>query len=135
MPPTDAPATGGCACGAVRFFVDGPPLRAGLCHCRVCRKAHAAAFNPFLVFTADQVKVEGQLQIWESSPGYERRFCPTCGSRLININGPETEISLGSFDTPGLFAPEYESWVTRREPWLPALGLPQHDQDRPAQDA
>jgi hypothetical protein len=96
----------------------------------VCRKAHAAAFNPFLVFAADQVTVQGRLVGWESSPGYERRFCPTCGSRLISINGAEIEISVGSFDTPGLFAPEYESWVIRREPWLPALDLPQHTQDR-----
>lgn len=125
---------GGCACGAVRFVVDGPPIRAGLCHCLVCRKAHAGAFNPFLVFDTNQVMVTGVLRPWESSPGYERRFCPSCGSRVINLNGAEIEVSLGSFDQPGLFAPQYESWVLRREPWLPALDVPQHRQERVARD-
>jgi hypothetical protein len=46
----DAGIAGGCACGAVRFAVRGAPVRAGLCHCLTCRKAHAAAFNPFVVY-------------------------------------------------------------------------------------
>lgn len=121
---------GGCACGAVRFTIEGLPRRAGLCHCLVCRKAHAAAFNPFLVFAPEQVTIKGGLATWDSSPGYARRFCPVCGSRVVNLNGGEIEISLGSFDAPGLFAPEYESWIIRREPWQPALDTPQYRQDR-----
>jgi hypothetical protein len=42
----------------------------------------------------------------------------------------ELEISLGSFDEPALFKPEYEVWIARREAWMPALGLPQFEQDR-----
>ena len=125
-----AKLTGGCACGAVRFRVTGSPRRAGLCHCLTCRKAHAAAFNPFVVFAAEQVEVEGATTVWESSPGYERRFCERCGSRVVNLNGPEIELSAGSFDEPGRFRPEYESWILRREPWLRPLEVPQHCQDR-----
>jgi hypothetical protein len=123
--------TGGCACGAVRFQTRGEPDRAGLCHCMTCRKAHAAAFNPFVVFAADQVEVTGETASWESAPGYDRRFCPRCGARVFGGHGGEYEISLGSFDTPAEFAPQYESWVIRREPWLPDLGLPRNDRDPP----
>jgi hypothetical protein len=122
--------TGGCACGAVRFSVRGAPLRAGLCHCMTCRKAHAAAFNPFLVFDPAQVEIAGELRAWRSSAGYERRFCPACGSRVLGVNGDEVELSVGSFDEPALFAPEYESWTIRREPWLRPLDVPQHDRER-----
>lgn len=122
--------TGGCACGAVRFRVSGAARRAGLCHCLTRRKAHAAAFNPFVVFHANQVSVEGELASWESSPGYERRFCSRCGSRVINLNGAEIEVSAGAFDTPGLFAPQYESWTVHRESWLPDFGLPLFAGDR-----
>jgi hypothetical protein len=126
---------GGCACGNARFSVSGPPIRAGLCHCLTCRKAHAGAFNPFLVFTPDQVTVEGALATWESSPGYRRHFCGRCGSRVLaenfSQNGEaEYEISLGSFDDTGIFTPQYESWIARREPWLSPLNVPQFEGNR-----
>lgn len=124
--------SGGCACGAVRFTSSAPPLRIGLCHCMTCRKAHAAAFNPFVVFPIEALLVTGELSSWLSSPGYDRRFCGACGSRVIAINGREAEVSLGSFDEPGLLEPQYESWVVRREPWLRPLEAAQHARDRPA---
>jgi hypothetical protein len=124
--------TGGCACGAVRFRTLGEPDRVGLCHCMTCRKTHAAAFYPFVVFAAEQVEVTGQTASWLSSPGYDRRFCPTCGSGVLDGDEREVEISLGSFDEPGEFSPDYECWTVRREPWLPDLGVPQHLKDRGA---
>ena len=123
---------GGCACGSVRFVARGAPLRAGLCHCMTCRKAHAAASNPFVVFARDQVEIVGELRRWQCSADYERQFCPECGSRVFGGSDslPEIEISLGSFDDVGLVEPQYESWVIRREPWSVALNIPQHDRDR-----
>lgn len=134
MPNHTVTRTGGCACGAVRFTTRGAPLRTGLCHCTTCRKAHAAAFNPFSVFRSDQVELTGELRSWESSPGYERRFCAACGSRVCGLEpaAGEIELSLGSFDEPGWLLPQYESWIANREPWLLALGVPQYEGDRPS---
>lgn len=95
-----------------------------------CRKAHASAFNPFLVFKADAVELTGRPRSWRSSPGYDRQFCSNCGSRVIAFNGDEAEISLGSLDEPGLLEPQYESWVIRREPWLCPLDVAQYAQNR-----
>jgi hypothetical protein len=122
--------TGGCACGAVRFTTHGEPDRVGLCHCMTCRKAHASAFNPFVIFRAEQVEVTGEMKGWESSPGYTRWFCARCGSRLFGGDDREYELSVGGFDDPGQFAPEYESWTIRREPWLPPLKVPQWPENR-----
>ncbi|WP_122465003.1 GFA family protein [Brevundimonas lutea] len=122
--------SGGCACGAVRFRARAEPLRVGLCHCLTCRRAHGAAFNPFVVFDAAAVEVTGSPRSWFSSPGYDRQFCDACGSRVIALNGDEVEISIGSLDEIGLLEPQYESWIVRREPWLSALDKPQHAHKR-----
>lgn len=122
---------GGCACGAVRFRVRGEPKRVGLCHCLTCRKAHSSAFMPCVIYDQSQVEISGELKSWESSPGDDRRFCPTCGSRVFSSSGDEIELSIGSFDEVGLFEPGYELWVIRREPWLAPLDVPQYDRDRP----
>lgn len=135
----DTVRSGGCACGAVRFTVIGAPRRGGICHCMTCRKAHASAFNPFVVFDPGRVEITGQTGAWESSPGYVRRFCSVCGSRVVAENQAagqalELELSLGNFDETGWFSPQYESWTLRREPWLGRLSVPQHDRDRPVHD-
>lgn len=130
MQTDNIPIAGGCACGAVRFKANAAPLRIGLCHCMTCRKAHAAAFNPFAVFTAAAIEVTGALRSWRSSPGYERQFCAICGSRVLARTGDEIEVSLGSLDEPGVLVPQYESWTTRREPWLTALPAPQYAHQR-----
>ena len=96
-----------------------------------CRKAHATAFNPFAVFNRQDVELQGELKDWESSPGYSRRFCPVCGSRVASVRDTEIELSLGSFDSTNVLAPRYETWIIRREGWLKPLDVPQHEQDAP----
>lgn len=121
---------GGCGCGAVRFTAQGPPNRVGVCHCLTCRKSHASAFNPFAVFAAKQVQMRGEVREWRSSADYVRSFCPTCGSPVWGSDGDEIEVALGSFDDTGLFEPEYELWIGRREPWLAALRVRQFEGNR-----
>ena len=122
--------SGSCACGAVRFTTRGRPIRVGLCHCMNCRKTHGSAFNAFVVFASKHVDLSGELRSWRSATGYEERFCPVCGSHVLGINGAELELSIGCFDNIGIFEPEYESWVIRREPWVAPLDVPQNEHDR-----
>ncbi|RVT90430.1 GFA family protein [Sphingomonas crocodyli] len=125
---------GGCACGAVRFVAIGAPLRAGLCHCRTCQKAHAAPCYPFAVFPISKVHLRGPVRSWSSSPGYDRRFCAMCGSRVAGVLAEEIELSLVQFDQSDLIEPQYESWAGKRARWMQALDLPQYDQNREAPD-
>jgi hypothetical protein len=123
---------GGCACGAVRFRVQGEPRRLGICHCLDCRKAHGAVFNAFAIFATAQVEMRGELRDWHGSPGYNRRYCASCGSRVCGTGaGDEIELALGSFDATDRYTPQYESWVGRREHWLAPLPVPQNPGNLP----
>jgi len=111
--------TGGCLCGEVRLVASGRPYRVGLCHCLDCRKHHGALFYAAAVFPAAAVTVDGETREYAG-----RYFCPRCGSSVFARSGDEVEVHLGALDRPGRFAPTYESWAVRREPWLPPFPAP-----------
>ena len=125
--------TGGCVCGAIRFQVQGQPYRIGLCHCFDCRKKHGAPLGAFAIFPADQVSFTGDepgmYAISERSGHY---FCRRCGSPVYSRDEGSDEIELftGSFDSIDLFTPTYESWICRREEWLPTIPSVRHCYER-----
>jgi hypothetical protein len=110
--------TAGCFCGAVRIEVSTAPLRVGICHCMDCRKRQGALFHTFAVFPANAVTVTGETREYQT-----RSFCPTCGSPLFDRFGDEFELHVGSLDAADQFIPTYESWIVRRESWLPPFGV------------
>ena len=109
---------GGCLCGDVRIHASGQPYRVGLCHCLDCRKHHGALFYAAAIFPLDAVRIRG-----ETSEFAGRHFCPRCGSSVVARFADEVEVHLGSLDAPDQLAPTYESWVIRRETWLPEFPL------------
>lgn len=114
--------TGGCLCGAVRFVAAGEPDRVALCHCATCRKNTGTPYFAFAVYAAGRVAIDGALKSIRA-PAIERKFCPECGTLICLAEDGEGEIdlSLGVFDTPPPFAPQYELWVGQRQDWLSAV--------------
>ncbi|GGA97683.1 GFA family protein [Allosediminivita pacifica] len=108
--------TGGCLCGAVRIEAVGRPDRVGLCHCLDCRKHHGAPFFVAAVFAEEAVTVTGEVGSYKG-----RAFCPVCGSSVFARSAGEVEVHLGALDEVGVFVPDYELWMERREPWLPVF--------------
>jgi hypothetical protein len=118
--------TGGCLCGAVRIEIAAAPDRVGICHCLDCRKRQGAIFHTFAVFPMDAVTVTGETREFKT-----RHFCPTCGSPLFDRFGDEFELHVGCLDAPNQLTPTYESWVIRREAWLPPFDIAnRHERDR-----
>ena len=59
--------------------------------------------------------------------------CPRCGSSVFARTADEIEVSLGSLDAPDQLMPTYESWIVRRESWLPPFPLEtRYDRNRGA---
>ena len=108
MPPSEAPYTGGCQCGAVRFSV-GRLGRPSLCHCRMCQKAFGSFFGA-LVSSFDVTWTRGEPKYFGSSDKIRRGFCSECGTPLTyeeidRLPGAEVEIAIGAFDDPTVAPP------------------------------
>ena len=117
--------TGGCLCGKVRYTVRGEPYKSGLCHCTDCRQATGSAFLAYADWRPADFEYSGEVSTFAG-----RSFCPTCGSRLFSLSEHQAEIYVGTLDaTPNGIKPTAEGWVKRREPWLPALDVPQYRED------
>jgi hypothetical protein len=48
------------------------------------------------------------------------------GSSVFARSGDEIEVHLGSLDAPDQLMPTHESWIVRRESWLPPFPLAHH---------
>ncbi len=90
---------GGCYCGQFRFEVTGEIREVVFCHCRVCQKI-TGNFVAASQVDNDNLTFSGELSWFESTSGFERSFCPTCGSQLFWRDTSETKTSImaGAFD-------------------------------------
>lgn len=96
-----AVSTGGCACGGVRYRVDGPLRQVVACHCEQCRRSS----GHFVAATATRRRYfhltsSADLRWYEALPGFRRGFCATCGSSLFfeRIGEDRMSIAAGSLD-------------------------------------
>ncbi len=88
---------GKCACGAVTFRVEGQPVHQAYCHCHSCQRAHAAPVMATALFPTAAVTLEGETREISvtGQPHAARRFhCATCGTRVMNAPGGETDLGL-----------------------------------------
>ena len=114
--------TGGCFCGAVRYRVEGPPLDAGYCHCRMCQRASGAPAVAWGTWNLDRFAWQGsEPATLVSSATGRRRFCAACGTHLLFWTALEPEVAdvaLATLDRPELVPPEYHVWTASRIAWF-----------------
>lgn len=132
--------TGGCLCGAVRYEVRGPFLRAGHCHCSRCRRhSGSAVCTQGRVRRVDFRLVSGSdlVRSYRPDGGSVKAFCTVCGSSLFGgawPDGPEVSIRLGSVDGDPGIRPQFHTFVGSRAPWDEILDdLPQYEGALPSQ--
>ena len=113
--------TGGCMCGAVRFEARDVPMKAGICHCEMCRRWTGSAL---IGVTVDLDKLtwqdETHLGRIQSSAWAERGFCKRCGTSMFFRVTMESEYSgkielpLGVFDDPNGFEVTSEIYIDHK---------------------
>ncbi|MCC6889541.1 MAG: GFA family protein [Hyphomicrobiales bacterium] len=116
--------TGGCQCGAVRYALARPPLRACICHCRMCQKASGQPFMAFATLRQEDLQwTRGAPELFRSSTLAERGFCRNCGTPLMfKFEGDEINVTIGSLDTPSAFAPAVQYGIESALTWCATLG-------------
>ena len=123
---------GHCLCGAVRYAFDpaGVVWR-GHCHCESCRRQTSAPFATWFSVRNSAWRWTGAApEIYRSSPGVRRYFCPTCGSPMAHASArhpDRTDFYAASLENPSDFAPDMHVHVSEKLPWI-HLGdqLPRH---------
>jgi hypothetical protein len=122
--------TGGCQCGAVRYRIDGPLGKAGICHCRMCQKAFGSWGAALVSVPEKQITwTRGKPSEFRSSAIVARGFCAACGTPLhMKEDGdPTYEIAIGTLDDPERAPPVDQAGVEAELSWFKSLsGLPRH---------
>jgi hypothetical protein len=137
-PPTAGPR-GSCLCGAVRFVVTGPILRAQHCHCSRCRRARAAVHASNCFTAVDGIEIVAGAERLRSYKVPDARFfgqvfCETCGSPMPRRDHDRgiAVVAMGSFDDDPGVRPTRHIFVGSKSPWYEITdGLPQFENAPP----
>jgi len=125
MSASDKMHTGGCLCGAIRYQVSGPPLRAMICHCGQCRRQSGSALPTVIAWPRDKFAItKGEPAGIRLSTFATRQFCRDCGTPLFwnRDNGTHMTVFLGSLDdAEAMPKPVEQYWTGRRIPWVPEM--------------
>lgn len=119
---------GGCYCEAVRFSIPAgtQPVWAGYCHCRDCRKAHAATLYQAVYVEEAAFFITGGTELlrWYTRMEsrrvhYQRYFCVQCGtkvfSKLETVKDGQDVKWIGTF--PSLFEDQELALSGTWRPW------------------
>ena len=114
---------GGCLCGKVRYSADVEPTFVGVCHCTNCQKGTGSAFSVVVAVPTPALTVQGTLETFtgrgDSGKATYRRFCPACGSALIDeaeIMPNVTMIMAGTLDDASWVKPASEIFCDSAQP-------------------
>jgi hypothetical protein len=133
---TNPKLAGGCQCGDIRYTISGEPMFAALCHCTMCRKAHAAPAVAWALFQQSQVLfTKKDPKQYNSSSEAQRGFCATCGTQIsftaCFLPGL-IDIAIGSLDEPEAISPSLHYWHSEHLSWAEfADSLPRHPEFPP----
>ena len=121
----EAPITGGCYCGRVRYRSTGQTLHQANCHCANCRRAAGAQSVAWITVSLSAFGFEkGRPRRYRTETGASRTFCEICGTSLTyetDARPGEIDLTTGSLDHPEEFPPTKDVFPEEKLPWVDLL--------------
>jgi hypothetical protein len=113
---------GGCHCGAVRYEMPETVSHHTLCHCRDCRRSAGAPVVSWAGVKKDELKISGDLQIYQSSEHATRAFCGRCGTGLFywseRVSPGMADVQTATLDDPDVLPVQKQVQVAERIGWM-----------------
>lgn len=124
---------GGCLCGRVRYSADAEPAFVGVCHCTDCQKFSGSAFATVVGIPAASLKLTGAVKTFtksgDSGRPIHRRFCPECGSGIVDeadaLPGVAM-VNVGTLDDRSWVRPLSQIYCDSAQPWVQLGGGMKH---------
>ncbi|MEJ0087453.1 MAG: GFA family protein [Pseudomonadota bacterium] len=125
--------SGSCACGQMRFELDGRPFRMHHCHCSRCQHARGGAHSTNVLYKIEALRyTEGEPLLTDfAMPGaqyFGTSFCSACGGALPRrtVAGGVAVVPVGALDTDPQIHPMAHQWVSSKVSWFDIHdGIPQ----------
>jgi hypothetical protein len=118
------PFTGGCACGAIHYSVNGDPVAMNDCQCRQCQHESGTGHGSYLTFSGARVTLAGAPSFWDmvgdGGTLKRRAFCPACGIAVYMTFPAMPDVFViraGTLDDPGRYSPQMVFWTEAAQPW------------------
>ncbi len=124
---TDQSHQGGCACGAVRFEVQGEPIFVNNCHCRLCQRQTGSTSVVNAFYESERITLrQGEMSEHSLTGGSGGEHiisrCKGCGTALFSFyprfGRLGAGIRVGSFDDPSGFTPTAVLFAASKMPWV-----------------
>jgi hypothetical protein len=117
---------GGCACGALRYRLESPPMFVHSCHCRDCQRQTGSAFVlNALIETARVTILQGDVarsaMPTDSGRPHGIDRCTACGTAVWSEYGGLAAmrfVRVGTLDDPSALAPDVHIYVRSKLPWV-----------------
>ena len=114
---------GSCACGNVKYKVEGKPLFTQACHCKNCKLSTGSSFVIHTMIIEDDFKISGDVASIDlptgSGKGYNAYFCIICGVYIFcRYAVSKGRIALRTKTLNEPIHPQAHIFIKDKDPWI-----------------
>ena len=118
--------TGGCACGSIRYEVNGEPELIHNCHCKGCQRLTGSAFKMGSYWSENAVKIiQGDMMTYtrtaDSGRTVQSKFCNVCGATVATMAEAQPGrigLAVGTFDDTTWINLPNNIYCDSKQKWL-----------------